>query len=351
MKALVTGSTGFVGANLVEGLGAAGHQVRALQRPSSRLDALAGLTYEPVVGDVLDPSSLTAAMEGVDWVFHVAAVSDYWRQAGAAWLYRVNVGGTRNVLQAALAAGVRRVVFTSSAAALGIPPDGSLSDRLLPQPLQRELNVDRRQTNQLLNESATFNLSPAVSPYGHSKHLAEKVVQEYVARGLQVVIVNPTVILGPRDLNLISGSLILAVFRRRVPVLPPGGVNYVDVADVVAGHIAAAKRGRVGERYVLGAHNLTHEQAARTISRVVGVPAPRLHLPKEMMGPLAVAVDMFNRVWPGEPLVDGNQVRLMKNMLFYDGSKAQHELELEPPIAFAAAVERTFRWYRENGYL
>jgi dihydroflavonol-4-reductase len=334
MRALVTGSTGFVGANLVEALGAAGHAVRALQRPSSRLDALAGLTYEPAIGDVLDPSSLRAAMDGVDWVFHVAAVADYWRQGGTARLYRVNVGGTRNVLEAALAADVRRVVFTSSAASLGIPPENN--ERNIAQPV---------------DESATFNLSPTLSPYGHSKHLAEQVVQASVNRGLEAVIVNPTVILGPRDLNLISGSLVVAVYRRQVRVVPPGGVNYVDVSDVVAGQIAAAERGRVGERYILGAHNLTHQQVAVTLAQVVGVPPPRLHLPWTLMDPLAVAVDLFNRIWPGEPLVDGNQVRLMKNRLFFDSSKAQQELNLGPPIPFRTSVERTFQWYRANNYL
>ena len=328
MIALVTGSTGFVGANLVEGLAAAGHSVRALHRPSSRLDALAGLTYEPIIGDVLDRATLASAMDGVDWVFHVAAVADYWRQDGLAWLYRVNVGGTRNVLEAALAKGVRRVVFTSSAASLGIPPH-----------------------TQPLNETAIFNLPPTLSPYGHSKHLAEQVVGEYVDRGLDVVIVNPTVILGPRDLNMISGSLIVAMARRQVQVVPPGSINYVDVADIVAGQVAAAERGRAGERYVLAAHNMTHEQVAVIIARVVGVPPPRIHLPRTLMGPLATAVDLFNRVWPGEPLVEGNQVRLMHNSIVYDASKAQRELNLGPPVPFEASVERTFHWYRANGYL
>jgi len=329
MRVLVTGSTGFVGANLVEGLAIAGHEVRAMHRPSSRLDALAGLTYESVIGDVLDPNSLSSAMENVDWVFHAAAVADYWRQGGTARLYQVNVGGTRHVLEAALACGVRRVMFTSSAATLGAPAtrDG------------------------LLDESASFNLPPARSPYGHSKLLAEEMIHEFLGRGLEVVTLNPTVILGPRDLNMISGSLILAVYRRRVPAIPPGGVNYIDVADVVAGHIAAAERGQPGERYILGAHNLTHQQAVTQIAQAIGVPPPRLKVPSPLIDPLAVAVDLFNRLWPGEPLTDGNQVRLMRHTLFYDGSKAQRELRLGSPTPFAASVERTFRWYRENGYL
>jgi len=330
MKTLVTGSTGFVGANLVEGLVAAGHQVRALHRASSRLEALAGLDYESVVGDLLDPASLAPAMDGVDWVFHVAGVSDYWRQQGTTWLYRVNVGGTRSVLAAALAAGVRRVVFTSSAGALGVPLDGD---------------------NHPLDESATFNLPPVRFPYGHSKHLAEKVVREFVARGLEVVIVNPTIILGPKDLNLISGSIVREIYRRRALVAPPGGVNYVDVADVVAGHIAAAERGRPGERYILAGHNLTYLQATTIIAHVVGVSPPRLTLPRKLIEPLATAVDLFNRVWPRKPVVNGNQVRLAKHLIFFDGTKARRELGLGSPTPFQALIERTFRWYRDNGYL
>lgn len=329
MKALVTGSTGFVGANLVEGLATAGHEVRALRRATSRLDALAGLSYESVIGDVLDRASLSSAMAGVDWVFHVAAVADYWRQGGTARLYHINVGGTRHVLSAALAAGVRRVVFTSSAAALGMPSN---------------------QTG-TLDEAATFNLPPFRFPYGHSKHLAEKVVHEFVARGLDVVIVNPTIILGPRDLNFISGSLIREIYRRRVPVIPPGCINYVDVSDVVAGQIAAAERGRTGERYILSGHNLTHRQAVTTIAQTVGAPPPRLPLPRATLRPLARALDLFNRLWPGEPLADGNQVRLMQYTFLFDGSKARRELKLEPPMPFRTSVERTFRWYRDNGYL
>jgi dihydroflavonol-4-reductase len=333
MKTLVTGSTGFVGANLVEGLNVAGREVRALHRSSSRLDALAGLTYESVVGDVLDRPSLEKAMDGVDWVFHVAAVSDYWRQNGAAWLYRVNVGGTRNVLRAALATGVRRVVFTSSSASLGVP---TRVDNGISAPL---------------DESAVFNLPPFRLPYGHSKSLAERVVQEFVDRGLDVVIVNPTVILGPRDINLISGSLVIALYRRQAPAIPPGGLNYVDVADVVAGHIAAAEKGRNGERYILGAHNLTYQQASTIIAEVVGVDLPRLHIPRMLVDPFAAAVDLFNRFWPGTPLVTGYQVRLAKYALFYDSSKAQRELNLGPSIPFRTSVERTFQWYRDHGYL
>jgi dihydroflavonol-4-reductase len=353
MRALVTGSTGFVGANLVEGLISAGHQVRAMHRPNSRLDALAGLVYEHAIGDVLDPATLRSAMEDVDWVFHVAAVSDYWRQGGTAWLYRVNVGGTRNVLQAAMETGVRRVILTSSASSLGVPEGENLTSAFPGPPLSegQENGGQSKAKSGLLDESSVFNLSPTQWPYAHSKILAERVVAEYVDRGLDAVIVNPTVVFGPKDLNVISGSLIIAVCRHQLPAIPPGGGNYVDVADVVAGHIAAAERGQTGERYILSAHNLTQEEAITIISQIAGVSPPRFQLPRFLIGPLAMGVDWFNQVWPGEPKVAGIQVRLTRYHMFCDGSKAKQELGLRPPIPFAESVERTIRWYRDNGYL
>jgi dihydroflavonol-4-reductase len=353
MRALVTGSTGFVGANLVEGLISAGHQVRAMHRPSSRLDALAGLVYEHAIGDVLDPVALRSAMADVDWVFHVAAVSDYWRQSGTAWLYRVNVGGTRNVLQAAMEMGVRRVVLTSSAASLGVPERRNLASAFSDPAASSDQENGRQPEpiSGLLSESSAFNLSPTQWPYAHSKFLAERVVAEYVDRGLDALIVNPTAVLGPKDLNLISGSLIIAVCRRQLPAIPPGGANYVDVADVVAGHIAAAERGQTGERYILSGHNLTQEEATTIISQKAGVSPPRFRLPRFLIGPLAMGVDLFNQVWPGEPMVAGDQVRLTRYTMFYDGSKAKQELGLGSPIPFSESVECTIQWYRDNGYL
>ncbi len=324
---LVTGATGFLGANLVAGLNALGYPVRALHRRTSRFDGLEGLEYEPVLGDLLDPASLRAAMEGVDWVFHAAAVADYWRTPPEI-LYRVNVEGTRHVMAIALESGVRRVVFTSSVAALGVPPD------------------DRP-----LNEEATFNLPPHRFPYGHSKHLAEQIVQVFVTRGLEAVIVNPAVIIGPRDHHFISGSLIRAVYRRQVPVAPPGGTNYVAVEDVVAGHLAAIQRGRPGERYILAGENLTYREMFRIVAEVVGVPPPRWTLPRPLVGPLALAVDLLNRVWPGHLPIDGNQIRLSGRFLYFDGSKARQELGLGPPTPFREAVRAAFQWYREHGDL
>ncbi len=326
MKALVTGGTGFIGANLVDGLTAAGHTARILRRQSSRLDALDGLSYEDAIGDLLDFDSLVPAMAGCDWVFHVAAVSDYWRQ-GVKWLYQVNVEGTKNVLRAAQAAGVKRFVYTSSIAALGVPPVGKVAD-----------------------ETDDFNVSPRRFPYGHSKHLAEQEVQKAVRGGLEAVIVNPAVTIGPRDLNKISGSILIEVKRGLVRFYLPGGTNYVAVEDVVAGQIAAAERGRPGERYILGCENLPHRQVIDTIVQVTGAPRPLFTFPRWAIEPTALAVAVARRFLGNRVPANADQVRMAGAEIYFRPDKAVQELGL-PQTPFRTAVERAYRWFKENDYL
>ncbi|MDX1663732.1 MAG: NAD-dependent epimerase/dehydratase family protein [Candidatus Promineifilaceae bacterium] len=335
MKAFVTGGTGFIGANLVAGLNRRGIGVRVLHRENSSLEALTSLEFEGVVGDILDESAaLAEAMAGCDWLFHVAAVADYWRQ-GTERLYRVNVEGTRRLLAAAEKAKISRFVFTSSLAAMGLPEKGSEGPPSGPQ---------------LLDEQSSFNLAPEAFPYGHSKALAEAAVQEAVAVGLEAIIVNPTVVLGPRDVNLISGSLIVEAARGRLRFAPPGGVNFVAVEDVVAGHIAAAERGRVGERYILGAHNLPYAEAITTICEVVGQPPPQLQIPRWALGPAAAAVAAARAVLGNRVPVDSRQVRMMGAFIYADTEKAVRELNL-PQTPFKNAVQQSYSWYNEHGYL
>jgi dihydroflavonol-4-reductase len=220
-------------------------------------------------------------------------------------------------------------VFTSSVASLGIPKPGQPAD-----------------------ESHEFNLPPERFRYGHSKLLAEGVVREFVARGLDAVIVNPSIILGPGDLNEISGSIVTEVARRRSAslVYPPGGVNYIDVQDVCAGHIAAAGRGRTGERYILAAHNLTHHEAMKIVAEVVGTPWPRFGIPRALIGPLAALLDLAAKI-AGKPLpMNGDQMRLSAEYIYFDASKAIRELGL-PQTPFRETVERTYQWYKAHGYV
>jgi dihydroflavonol-4-reductase len=326
MKVLVTGATGFVGSNIAAALAARGDQVRVLRRSTSRLDALDGVPVEYVTGDILDIDSLVNVMQGRDLVFHVAAMSQYWR-SGKETVYHVNVDGTRNVLQAALTAGVERVVHTSSVAALGYPPRGRLAD-----------------------ESQPFPPELTWWPYGHSKHLAELEVGKAVEQGLPAVIVNPTIVIGPRDVNFVSGSLIRASAKGQLRVLPPGGSNVVHVDDVVSGHLAAAERGHVGERYILGGENLSHWDAALTLASVTGGPRPWYVLPHWSLPPLARLIDAFNAVSPRPPLVAGEQILLGGETFYVDNKKAVRELGL-PQTPFRQAAADAYTWYQKHELL
>lgn len=326
MKALVTGGTGFVGSHVVRALAAAGHSARVLHRASSRLDALAGSVYESAVGDILDADALRAACDGCDWVFHVAAVADYWR-ADKRKMFEANVGGTQLVLQAAREAGVKRVVFTSSAAAIGMRDDGAPAD-----------------------ERDSFNQPPASFPYGYSKVLAERVVAEAVAAGQEVVTVNPVVILGPGDLNLISGDFVVKIKKLswRVPV-PPGGVAVTDVRDIARWHIAAAEQGRSGERYILGSENTPYHRWFALIASVVGVPRPAFPVPAALLPIAANVIDWARKLGITLP-IDADQTRLGARHLYFAFDKAWRELG-EPQVAMRQSVEDTYRWYSEHGYL
>lgn len=327
MLALVTGATGFVGANIVEALNLAGWQVRALHRPASSLAALQDLEFESAIGDVTDPDSLRPAMAGCAAVFHVAGVTaDYWGQ-DVERLHAVNVQGTRNVLQAALATGVPRLVHTSSQAALGFADD-----------------------DQPIDETHQYNLSPEIYPYGYSKHLAELEVQEAVEQGLHAVIVNPTVVLGPRDVTLTNSQIILEVQRGRVPLVPPGGINVVDAQDLALGHLLALETGRPGERYLLAGHNISNLALTRRIAGILSARPPRGTIPRATISPFAALLDAANRLAPRRLPLSGDVLRFGSRFIYADNSKAVAEL------GWAAAplddtIRRAVTWLREMGAL
>jgi dihydroflavonol-4-reductase len=349
MRALVTGATGCVGANIVEALLTRGYAVRAMRRTTSRLDALTGLEPELVVGDVLDYASLCHAMEGCDWVFHAAAISQYWRNTPDL-IYEVNVTGTDNVLRAARAQGVQRVIVTSSVAALGVP----------------------RRPGQLMDESAAFNLPPARFHYGHSKVLVEAAVQRVVRppsdevdaaptasrmpRGLDVVIVNPVSVIGQRDVYFVGGE-ILRVMRRGLGwAAPPGGMGVVSAKAVGLGHVLAAERGRVGERYILNGENVAHRQLMELVAQVVGARRPVLRLPRWWMMALVGLLDLVawgQRAMPRLshiPLPAAEQVWLSAKDMYFDGRKAARELGF-PRTSALEAVHEAWDWYVDQGML
>jgi dihydroflavonol-4-reductase len=321
---LVTGGTGFVGSHVARALVERGYPVRILRRSTSRLDAVADVACEHFIGDVMDYDSLLAAMDGIDWVFHTAAVADYWRN-DPALIYKVNVDGTRNVLRAAEEKGVKRVIFTSSAASHG-------------------------HTNGLrpIDESVRFNLDQHLTPYGHSKFLAEAEVYRAIRRGLDCVILNPSVIIGPGDINQISSSVVIEMARGNVPpTVPPGGVTIIDVRDVAAAHIAAAERGRTGERYLLGSVDLTHKAWLRLTAHTVGRRMNVIRLPAWLVMIGAQVADVLRKY--GVPLpIEGNQLRLSTRMIFFNCEKSWRELG-EPQISIRQSLQDTYAWYKARG--
>lgn len=325
MKALVTGGTGFLGANLAVGLLAHGWSVRILRRTTSPLDAVKDLNVEHAIGDVTDFNSLLSAMSGIDIVFNVAAVSSYWRNS-ADLIYKVNVDGARNVFEAAQRSSVKKVVHTSSAAAVGIIKGRSAT------------------------EADPFSLPPQRFAYGHSKWLAEKVALERVKAGQDITLVNPTGIIGPRDINWISGSILREAKHGHIPVIPQGGVNFVAVQDVVAGHIAAVEKGRAGERYILGGENLTNRQTIEMACEIVGVRLPRFMQPKWTIPVAAAALDLITSIVGPRLPMSGEQMRLTNEFIWFDSSKAERELGL-PHTPVRQALQECYDWYREHGYL
>jgi dihydroflavonol-4-reductase len=333
MLALVTGSNGFIGSQLCRALVANGHRVRASHRASSKLTLLNGLPdaqIEHAIGDITQPQSLEDAMQGIEVVFHAAA------QLGTpldiSIQYQVTVAGTRNVLQSAGEAGVRRVVHTSSVAALGIPDA-----------------LPTKGSPPLLDEHHTWNYRPAWWRYGHTKYLAELEVQKAVAQGLDAVIVNPAIVLGAGDLNRVSGEIILQVARGQVTVVVSGGLNAVHIEDVVRGHLAALERGRTGERYILGGENLSLEEFLSQVAEITQVEAPRVLLPAGLVRSFAGPAAWLSAQL-GLPI--GEQLlRLAGYYLYYDTRKARQELGWEASRSVKDAIRDGYKWYLEKGMI
>jgi dihydroflavonol-4-reductase len=329
ITALVTGSTGFIGAHLCRALVERGYRVRAFHRPTSSPRLLERLEVEHALGDLTQPETLQAAMKGMEVVFHSAAWMGGSHPTGQQ--YAATVEGTRNVLQAAQAAGVHRLVHTSSVAALGVPGearpgrDGSLE----PVPI---------------DERHTWNYRPDFYPYGYAKYLAELEVQKAVARRLDAVIVNPTLVFGAGDIYRQAGSIVTQVAERRVTVAIEGGINCAHVADVVDGHLAALACGRTGERYILGGENLTHLGLVQLIADVTGAPEPGVVLPTGLVRWLARPAHVL-RAFLSLP-VSPELLRLAGYYFFYDLGKSERDLGLTERRPVREAIAQAYEWFR-----
>ncbi|MEJ5314159.1 MULTISPECIES: NAD-dependent epimerase/dehydratase family protein [Anaerolinea] len=320
MNVLVTGASGFIGGNLCRALVHAGHRVRAFHRASSVLTLLDGLDVEHVVGDLTQPESVARAMQGIEVVFHAAA---WMGSSDPGKLYAVTVEGTRTVLRYAREAGVRRVVHTSSVAALGVPEYRS------PFPI---------------NENHTWNYHPKRYPYGYAKYLAELEVQRAVAQGLDVVIVNPALVFGSGDVYRQSRSLLKQVADRRIPFSVEGGLNVVHLEDVIEGHLAALERGRTGERYILGGENLSLHAMLSLAAAVVGAPPPAWMLPAGLVRtaafPLRGLQRFLNLPIPVETL------HLAGYYFYFDTTRARKELGITLGRTAREAFEDAWEWMR-----
>ena len=314
-RTLVTGGTGFIGSHIARALAARGDELRLLLRRGARTEHLADLSYERANGDITDRRAVRRAVKGVDRVFHVAGTTSL-RARDHDRVFALNLGGTRNVLEAALDAGVERVVHTSSVAAIGPAEQGKTAD-----------------------ETQPFTAGSLGIAYVNSKHEAEVEALRFAARGLDVVSVNPTFVLGPDAPSLSSMSLVKRYLTRQIPVYTDGGLNIVDVRDVAEGHLLADAKGKPGERYILGGRNFTLQRLFADLSRISGIAPPALRLP----APMAIGgVEVARRI--GIPLpVSREEVRSGTLWWTYRSTKAKRELGFEPR-PHEETLEDAVRW-------
>jgi dihydroflavonol-4-reductase len=325
---LLTGASGFVGSAVAKCLVNAGYGVRALVRPTSPRLNLAETRLEIAAGDLLDAASIERAMKDIRYVVHVAADYRLWAR-NPDDIVRTNVEGTRSLMAAALRAGVERIVYTSSVATLKARPDGTSSDETFP--------LDAR---------------AAVGAYKYSKVAAERVVETMIAeQNLPAVIVNPSTPIGPGDVRPTpTGRIIIEAAAGRMPAFVDTGLNLVHVDDVAAGHLAALRNGKIGERYILGGQNVLLGDMLADIARFVGRSPPKLRLPRTLIFPIAYAAEALAHFTGREPFVTTTGLKLAKDRMFFTSAKAERELGYHAR-PYGEAIADAIIWFRHNGYL
>ena len=326
MKKLVTGANGFMGSAIVRELLKDGDEVKAFVRKTSDTRNIDNLDVEKVHGDIRDGDSVKKALKGCDTLYLTAAYFAHWAPDHKL-LYEINVGGAKATLKTAHEVGIEKVVYTSTNNAIGASG---------PVPA---------------NEEAIFNYWESGDHYSMSKYIAENEARIFAMRGLPVVIVNPTLVIGVNDIKPSpSGQLIVDVVKRNVPGYIDGGINIIDVEDVARGHILAAKKGRIGERYLLGNKNITVHDYIKLIAEIAGVKPPSLKLSFKLALALGHLFEVGASITKKPPVVTASEVRIAKMTEWYDCSKAVNELGL-PQTPIDMTIKKAINWFRRNGYL
>ena len=327
MTVLVTGATGFVGTAVARRLLQAGHAVKVLLRPSSDTRNLDDLDVVRVFGDLTEPASLSDAVSGCEFVFHVAADYRLWVPRPDE-LYNINVAGTEALMNAAINAGVKKIVYTSSVATLGLNSDGSPS-----------------------NEDTPVSVGEMIGHYKRSKYLAEEKVRDMVrTKNLPAVIVNPSAPVGPRDIKPTpTGRTILDAARGAMPAYVDTGLNIVHVDDVAAGHLLALEQGVIGERYILGGTNMTLQEILLTVAEISGGRAPKIKLPVGVLMPVAWIAELWAQLSGRQPVVTRDGLKLARKRMFFESDKAVRELGYSARPALDA-LRDAVTWFRENDY-
>jgi dihydroflavonol-4-reductase len=327
-RVLITGASGFVGSAVLRALGGRGLALRALARTTSPRVNLAGVDCEVVEGDMTDPLAMNRALEGVGHLFHVAADYRLWARDPAEIL-SANIEGTRTVMEAALANGVERIVYTSSVATLRAG-DAAAS----------------------VDETSPLDEGEGVGVYKQSKVSAERLVERLVAeRGLPAVIVNPSTPIGPRDLKPTpTGRIVIEAATGRIPAFVDTGLNLVHVDDVARGHVLAMEKGQIGQRYILGGQNASLRELLAAIAELTGRRAPTLNLPRAPLYPLAWAAEAVARVTGKSPFVTRDALKMAAHHMFFTSAKAERELGYQARPYREALVD-ALAWFGAAGRL
>jgi dihydroflavonol-4-reductase len=327
VRVFITGATGFVGGHVARAYASEGATLRLLTRQTSRLDSLAGIDAETVVGDLREPEKLRSALEGCDALVHVAADYRLWVR-DPAQMYAANVDGTRELLKIAREVGVKRVVYTSSVATMGFKSDGSI-----------------------VNEDTPVSLGDMIGPYKRSKFLGEQEAIRAAQAGQHVMILNPTTPIGPGDAKPTpTGRIIVDFLNKKFPAYVDTGLNLVDVAEVARMHVVALEQGTPGARYILGGENLTLKQILDRMSSITGLPSPTMKVPHGVAMAFAFFDENFTgRLLGKEPRATVEAVRMGKKTMFASSTKAERDLGFKVlPVyhAMRAAID----WFIAHGY-